>query len=402
MQDPYPKSHPLGGRILTAPVAILTVLALAGFYYIAKRYYFGIGAVANINPGYPWGIWVAVDVIVGPAIGTGGLAIALLIYAFNQGKYHPLIRPALLGAALGYSLDAVAVLIDLGRYYNAVNLLLPWRVNPTSIMLMTGLCLMAYVAVLWIELSPVFLQRAGLDRMRSFIERYMFVPIALGIVLAIMHQSALGTILTVNQLKLSPLWWTQWLPLLYLISAIAMGYSVVAFEATLVDRGFGLREKLPLLTSISRLMFGLIAAFLIIRIGVIVINGNLGLAFEPTREALLFWVETALFVAGLAMIATDRLRRTERYIFLSACALLLAGTFYRLDSYLIAYRGTRGWQYFPSVPELFITIGLISLHILVFILLCKLLPIYSIPSTRRTEAITESEARSDSTATVPS
>lgn len=402
MQDPYPKSHPLGGRILTAPVAILTVLALAGFYYIAKRYYFGIGAVANINPGYPWGIWVAVDVIVGPAIGTGGLAIALLIYAFNQGKYHPLMRPALLGAALGYSLDAVAVLIDLGRYYNAVNLLLPWHVNPTSIMLMTGLCLMAYVAVLWIELSPVFLQRAGLDRMRSFIERYMFVPIALGIVLAIMHQSALGTILTVNQLKLSPLWWTQWLPLLYLISAIAMGYSVVAFEATLVNRGFGLREKLPLLTSISRLMFGLIAAFLIIRIGVIVINGNLGLAFEPTREALLFWVETALFVAGLAMIATDRLRRTERYIFLSACALLLAGTFYRLDSYLIAYRGTRGWQYFPSVPELFITIGLISLHILVFILLCKLLPIYSIPSTRRTEAITESEARSDSTATVPS
>ena len=195
MQDPNLKSHPLGGRILTAPVAILTVLALAGFYYVAKRYYFGIGAVANINPGYPWGIWVAVDVIVAPAIGTGGLAIALLIYAFNQGKYHPLMRPALLGAALGYSLDGVAVLIDLGRYYNAVNLLLPWRVNPTSIMLMTGLCLMAYVAVLWIELSPVILQRVGLDRMRSFIERYMFVPIALGIVLAIMHQSALGTIL---------------------------------------------------------------------------------------------------------------------------------------------------------------------------------------------------------------
>ena len=119
-----------------------------------------------------------------------------------------------------------------------------------------------------------------------------------------------------------------------------MGYSVVAFEATLVNRGLGLRAKLPLLTSISHLTFRLVAAFLIIRIGVIVINGNLGLAFEPTREALLFWVETALFVAGLATIATDRLRRTERYIFLSACALLLAGTFYRLDSYLIAY-----WHY---------------------------------------------------------
>lgn len=101
MQELHLKSHPLGGRILTVPVAILTVLTLVGFYYVAKRYYFDIGAVANINPGYPWGIWVAVDVIVGPAIGTGGLAIALLIYAFNKGKYHPLMRPALLGAALG-------------------------------------------------------------------------------------------------------------------------------------------------------------------------------------------------------------------------------------------------------------------------------------------------------------
>ena len=59
------KPRPLGGRILTVPVAILTVLVLAGFYYVGKRYMFGIGTIANINPGYPWGIWVAFDIIVG-------------------------------------------------------------------------------------------------------------------------------------------------------------------------------------------------------------------------------------------------------------------------------------------------------------------------------------------------
>lgn len=376
------KPHPVGGRILTAPVAILTVLTLVGFYYIAERYYFGIGAVANVNPGYPWGIWVAFDVIVGPAVGTGGFAMALLVYVFNRGEYHPLMRPALLSAALGYTLDGVAVLIDLGRYYNVLNLLLPWRANPTSVMLVTALCVMAYVSVLWIEFSPVFLEKVGLPRIRTVIEGYMFVFIALGMVLAIMHQTALGMILVVSQTKLSPLWWTQWLPLLYLVSAIAMGYSIIAFEATLVSRGFGRRAKLPLLASISHVTFWLIVAFLAVRIGVIVINGDLGLAFQPTREAMLFWVETGLFGAALALLATERLRRAERYIFLGACALLVAGTFYRLDSYLIAYRGTRGWQYFPSVPELMITIGLVSLHILVFILFCKLLPVVSNPPSQ--------------------
>jgi Ni/Fe-hydrogenase subunit HybB-like protein len=379
MHDMHIKPRPLGGRILTVPVAILTVLTLVGFYYIARRYYYGIGAIANVNPGYPWGIWVAFDVIVGPAIGCGGFAMALLTYVLNKGKYHPIMRPALLGGLFGYTLAGVAVLIDLGRYFNSLNLLLPWHLNTNSIMLETALCVMAYVSVLWIEFSPAFLERFGLGRARMFLERYMFVIIALGVLLPTMHQSALGTILAVNESKLSPLWWTQLLPLLFLLSSIAMGYCVVAFEATLVSRGFRLQSELPLLSSISRVTFWLIAAFLALRIGAIVVNGNLGLAFQATREAALFWVETVLFGAALVLLSRDRWRRTERYIFLSACAILLGGTVYRLSAYLFAYKGTVGWRYFPSVPELMVTIGLVSLHVLLFILFCKLLPVLSNP-----------------------
>ncbi len=386
MHDAHVQPRPLGGRILTVPVAILTVLTLVGFYYIAKRYFFGIGAVANVNPGYPWGIWVAFDVIVGPAIGCGGFAMALLTYVLNQGKYHPIMRPALLGGLFGYTLAGVAVMIDLGRYFNSMNLLLPWHLNTNSIMLETALCVMAYVAVLWIEFSPAFLERFGLSKLRKTLERFMFVVIALGVLLPTMHQSALGTILAVNESKLSPLWWTQLLPVLYLISAVAMGYSVVAFEATLVSRGFRLKSELPLLSSIGRIILWLVVAFMFIRIGVIVLNGNLGLAFESTRAALLFWVETFLFGAAIVLLSTDRLRRTERYIFLSACALLLGGTFYRLDSYLLVYTGSPGWRYFPSVPELMITIGLVSLHVLLFILFCKLLPVLSNPPRQAAEA----------------
>lgn len=385
MHDAHLKPRPLGGRILTVPVAILTVLTLVGFYYIAMRYYLGIGAVANVNPGYPWGIWVAFDVIVGPAIGCGGFAMALLTYVLNQGKYHPIMRPALLGGLFGYTLAGVAVLIDLGRYFNSLNLMLPWYLNTNSIMLETALCVMAYVAVLWIEFSPAFLERFGLGRVRLFLERFMFVIIALGVLLPTMHQSALGTILAVNESKLSPLWWTQLLPLLYLLSAVAMGFSIVAFEATLVSRGFRLESELPLLASIARVTFWLTVVFMVVRIGVIVLAGDLGLAFEPTREAFLFWLETGSFGAAVVLLSNDRWRRTERYIFLGACGLLLGGAMYRLDSYLIVYKGSPGWRYFPSVPELMITVGLVSLHVLLFILFCKLLPVLANPPRHAAE-----------------
>lgn len=378
------KPRPLGGRILTVPVAILTVLVLVGFYYIGRRYLFGIGAVANVNPGYPWGIWVAFDIIVGTAFGCGGYAMALLVYAFNQGRYHPLMRPALLGGLFGYTLAGFAVMIDLGRYLNSLNLLLPWYLNPNSIMLETALCVMAYVAVLWIEFSPAVLERFGLGKTRYAVERWMFVIAALGMLLPTMHQSALGTILAVNESKLSPLWWTQLLPLLFLVSAIAMGYATVAFEATLVSRGFRLESERPLLASISKVVFWLTVVFLALRIGVIVANGNFGLALAAGREAVMFWIETALFVVALIAIGTEAGRNSERGIFIAACALLAGASLYRIDAYLLAYRGTVGWQYFPSVPELMVTIGIVSLEILLYILFIKLLPVLSNP-VRATE-----------------
>ena len=123
------------------------------------RFLYGLGAVANINSGYPWGIWVVVDVIIGTAFGCGGFAMALLVYIFNRGQYHPLMRPALLSGLFGYTLGGFAVIFDLGRYWQAYNLLLPWYAQPNSVMFEVALCVMAYVVVLWIEFSPVFLER---------------------------------------------------------------------------------------------------------------------------------------------------------------------------------------------------------------------------------------------------
>jgi Ni/Fe-hydrogenase subunit HybB-like protein len=376
-------SHrPLGGKIVTKPFLILGLFLLIAAYFILRRFLFGMGDVSNMNNGFPIGTWVVLDVVIGTAFGCGGFAMALLIYIFNRKVYHPLMRPALLGGVFGYTLAGLAVMIDLGRYWNAFNLLLPWYAQPNSVIFEVALCVMAYITVLWLEFWPAFLermpaefkQRYRLDKLQAFLKRYMYVLIALGVLLPTMHQSSLGSVLLILGYKLSPLWNTTWLPLLFLISALAMGYGVVMMEATLVQRTFKTPSDVALFARLSRVVAGLLAGFLVLRWGDLAFRGHLGLVFAGDRDGNLFLIETALFLAPIFVLLSHR-RASQRWQFLAAVGLLAGGSLYRLNSYLMAVQPGNGWTYFPSAPELLITIGVVCLEIMLYLLFIKTLPV---------------------------
>jgi len=124
-------------------------------FFLGLRLIYGLGAVTNLNSGYSWGIWVAVDIFIGTALGCGGFSMAILVYIFNRGEYHLLVRPALLGGLFGYTLGGISAFTDLGRYWQAYNILLPWHWQPNSVMFEIALCLLAYTGVVWIEFAPV-------------------------------------------------------------------------------------------------------------------------------------------------------------------------------------------------------------------------------------------------------
>ena len=94
------KRKALGGKLLTKPFWVLLALVMIAGMLLLKRFMFGIGAVTNLSDGYPWGIWIVYDVLVGTALGCGGYSIALLVYIFNKGEYHPLVRSALMTSVL--------------------------------------------------------------------------------------------------------------------------------------------------------------------------------------------------------------------------------------------------------------------------------------------------------------
>src|SRR3954470_19025441 len=107
---------PVGGSLMTPSIRLLFGLFGLGALMIGWRLVAGLGATTAMNDGYPFGLWIAFDVVTGTALACGGYAVAILIFVLNKGEFSPLIRPALLTSALGYTLAGLGVLLDVGRW----------------------------------------------------------------------------------------------------------------------------------------------------------------------------------------------------------------------------------------------------------------------------------------------
>jgi Ni/Fe-hydrogenase subunit HybB-like protein len=368
--------RPLGGSLFTPFTLLLGVLAGIAGVILLYRLFYGLGAVTNLNDGYPWGIWIAYDVVVGSAFACGGYAMALLVYIFNKGQYHPLVRPALLASLFGYTLAGASVIFDLGRWWNFWHIFWPGYAQVNSVMFEVAVCISAYIVVMWIEFSPAFLEKWGMKDVRQKLNKVLFFFIALGVLLPSMHQSSLGSLLVIFGEQIHPLWQSGWLlPVIYLMTAILLGFAVVIFEATLSSTGFKRQLETPVLTPLSKVMFGLLAAYVVVRVADLLLRGALGTAFAATWQAFWFWVEMACFVVPLVLLATEQARRSAAKLFVGAVLLMLGGFLLRINGFLVGYMTGEGWHYFPSLAELMVTVGLIAFEILAYIVIVRNYPV---------------------------
>jgi Ni/Fe-hydrogenase subunit HybB-like protein len=367
----------LNSKVVTKPFLVLAALAVVAVVLIFYRYMAGLGAVTNLSDGYPWGLWITYDVLVGTALGCGGYAMAILVYVLNRWEYHPVVRSAVLTSVFGYSLAGLAILLDIGRYWNGYNLFLPWQVNFSSVLVEVSLCITAYVVVLWIELLPTILegypQKAKAVETRRRLARWLPVITAVGILLPTMHQSSLGTLMVIAGYKLSPLWQTRLLPLLFLLSAIAMGFAVTALESILSSIAFKRPFETSMLSNLARVMAWVVAAYLVLRCADLLFRR--APVFISGFLSIMLILENLFFLLPVLIAVSPTLRSDLRFLFLASCSLLLAGSLYRFDSFLIGFNPGAGWHYFPAAPEILITLGLVAIELMAYLYFVKRFPV---------------------------
>jgi Ni/Fe-hydrogenase subunit HybB-like protein len=380
------RAEPMGGPIVTPAARALAGLFGLAALTIGWRLVMGLGATTALNDGYPLGLWIAFDVVTGTALACGGYAVAMLVYILNKGRYHALIRPAILTSALGYSLAGFGVFLDIGRWWAIWKVpVYFWHWNFNSALLEVALCIMGYVVVLWIELSPALLEpfadseilplRRVARRLPPIVERASIAIIALGILLPTMHQSSLGTLMLLAGSRLHPLWRTPLLPLLFLMSCVAMGFAVVVFESAFSSIAFKRRVDVKMLASLAAAIVPLQVAFVVLRAGDLWWRGDLGLLFAGGGRAVLAALEFVVFLAPVVMLASSKSRADLGALVRAAMVMMFAGALYRFDTYLVAFTPGAQWSYFPSVGELMITIGLVAFEILAYIVIVKTFPI---------------------------
>jgi Ni/Fe-hydrogenase subunit HybB-like protein len=415
----------LHGKILTPSFYLLAALSLLGICFIIVRFARGIGAVTNLSDGYPWGIWIAYDVATGTAIACGGYAIALLVYIRNRWQYHPLIRSAILTSLFGYCLAGFSVMVDIGRPWNAFGFFMPSRWQPNSAMFEVALCIMAYCVVQIIEFLPsilCLLEHSKLKRLQKIFYHFHPKPtlqdqnmvrdtlewihsaaawfhpkfnkvlifvVVLGLVFPTMHQSSLGSLMLIAPTKLHPLWYTGFLPLLFLINCLFMGYSIVILESIISSFILKREYEVEELSGLAQIIPWLAATWLAVRLGDLIYRGQVATMFRLDFYSLFFLAEFLLLAVGSLLLCNRRFWTSPRWLFITASLMLLGGALYRFNVYLIGFDPGRGWHYFPSFTEVMISVGIVSIELLGYQVLIKLLPVLPNPHMRRNIAPAE-------------
>jgi Ni/Fe-hydrogenase subunit HybB-like protein len=383
-------------KFLSRGTWILIILASIGLSTALIRFIFGLDATTNLDNQYPWGIWIAIDIATGVALAAGGFTTAFLVYVMNVKKFHFIVRPALLTALLGYTFVALGLLVDLGRYYNVWHPLMPSMWQGNSALFEVGICVMTYLTVLYLEFMPVLIEgikdkinlQGKLAKYNQFIKdkiividkilsKSMWFFIIMGIVLSCMHQSSLGTLMALASTKLHPLWHTPILPLLFLLSAFAVGFPMVIVESLISERSFKLKSEAKALSDLAKYIPFLLWVYFSAKLLDIISRDAYVYLFDGSVESFAFWIEIIVGVLiPVYIFARPRLRIQPKLLFSGALMTVLGVAINRYNVFIIAYKPVYAdYYYIPAISEVLVTVGLISLLILVYRFIVINLPV---------------------------
>jgi Ni/Fe-hydrogenase subunit HybB-like protein len=366
----------------------LILLALAGIAFVVAmiRFIYGIGPISNLSNAYPWGFWVSFDLFTGIAISSGAFVLASIVYIFELEEFRPLLRPTLLTGLLGYIMEVIALMVDLGH---------PERIwhyfvyqNFTSFLLFIGIYVMIYSAVMALELSPVVFEKLGWDKAARLVRRWMKPIVIIGAVLSVLHQAALGSLLLIQPAKLNHLWWTPWIPPLFFVSAIVIGLAMTIFESSMSSRYFKRGLEAHLLAKLARAIPYVLGLYLVMKFAQLTLEGDLGLLFTSGLLSVLFWAEILVgVIIPMILFSIKHLRQDPRWLLAGAIITLLGMILNRFNiswfavkhpdplTYIPTFMADHV-RYWPSLPEVAISAGIFSAGILAFGLAVKYLPIF--------------------------
>jgi len=360
------------GPVLTPFNVVTAVLMLTTAVLLVIRFVGGLGTITNLSQQVPWGLWIGFDVVTGVAFAGGAYVITFLVYVMRVEKYHPIVRVTVLNGFLAYAFYAGALLLDLGRPWHVINPIIGYSFGVSSVLFLVAWHFMLYMLAELIEFSPAVAEWLGWRRVRRVLAGMTVGAVVFGITLSILHQSGLGALYLMARDKIHPLWYSEFIPVLFLVSSIFAGLSMVVVEGTVTHRVFHHRVGPALRTGHDGIVFGLaricVAVMLVyLAMQLLVFVHERRAAYLATGWGAWYLLELVGFVAvPAALYGAGYVRRNLALVQAAAVATLVGIVLNRLNVTVIAFRWDAAVRYVPTWMEITVTLGVISAELWVF------------------------------------
>lgn len=378
-------------------LGLLLVIGLVSAFEVLSR---GLGAT-NLTDSVPWGLWITID-LSAIALGAGAFTLSAVVYLFRLKHFQPIVRLAIFVGFIGYTAALLTLIMDIGRPDRFYHPWLYWNVH--SVLWEITWCITLYLLIMVLEFAPVvtdlpfFTRWPWLRRLTHTLHKAAPLFAVLGLGISLLHQSSLGA--TYGILRSRPIWFKPSMPIMFIISAVAVGPSLPVAIAYLVEWISG-KKTVPhnLLHTIARFSgFGLLA-YLYIKMWDLAavtyygrspqVNQAFAMLNDQTPYGFGFWVVEVIIGILLPVILflAPRFNRRPIYLVLGALLAVIGVVANRWNvtvsgltvplSYSpgTLYQAASG-SYFPNLVEWGVAAGVIGFALLMLTFGVKFLPLF--------------------------
>ncbi len=369
------------GKIFTLFNMISVPIMTLGIVLIVIRFVKGLGAITNLTQEVPWGLWIGFDVVTGVAFAGGAYVVTFLVYILNIEKYKPIVRVTVLNGFLAYVFYAGALLLDLGKPWNVVNPIIGNSFGVSSVLFLVAWHFLLYMIAQLIEFSPAIAEWLGAKRIRKILSGMTLAAVIFGITLSTLHQSGLGALYLMAKEKIHPLWYSEFIPLLFFLSSIFAGLSMVIFEGSISQRVFfdqisqkNHKAHDGILHGLSKICTLTLLVYFFMQV-VVFIHGK---HWDLINTRMGYWYLTEMLgfvVLPMILYFYSYRKRNITMIKVSALVTMIGVIINRLNVTVIGFKWDAATHYVPSWMEIMVTLTVLCIEIWVFRWIVRRMPV---------------------------
>lgn len=359
-------------KIFTAFNIITLPIILFGLGIIVYRFIYGLGSVTNLTQEMPWGIWKAFNVVVGVAMAGGAYVLVFMTHVLHLKKYNPILKVAVLNGLLAYIFYSFALILELGRPLDIFNVIIGNDYGVSSILFLVAWHFMLYILCLMLEFSPSVAEWLNARKAHKFLAGITLVAVVFGITLSVLHQAGIGGLFMLAKGKVHPLWYNQYMPLMFVIQSVFGGLALVIAVVTLCWKLFAYqldetyrKAKNPIFVGLAGICA--LSMFSYFFMHVIIFAHEKNWVYMGTGWGWWYLLEMIPFVVvPMFMFLYGYKLKNIRLINIAAVLTLLGILLNRMNTSLIAYNIDAPVRYIPTIWEIIVSVSVILIQIWVF------------------------------------